>query len=284
MPLNLATVLAYAYKFLWENRQDFLAYAFLPVVLVAGVKTLTLWVTGEWQIIFAPAPAAEAEVAAQILQLTAADLVNLVVTLATYVMFAVAWHRKFLIGNEGNTVGGRAALGRTTMEVPGLLRALAVDRDPGFNLALTPDPHAGIRQRVQYILCDPCCADPCRLAVWAPAAGLPGSSHRPADEPERIHSANQGPQLADARHRRDANPARHGGPAAGLDPAQQPVRSTFRSLGFAAAGHDPDPAGDHLRRNSRRCDGVVHRTPGTCGHPPGGNDLTDQQLYSQPDG
>ncbi|CAN0540490.1 unnamed protein product, partial [Laminaria digitata] len=86
MPLNLATVLAYAYKFLWENRQDFLAYAFLPVVLVAGVKTLTLWVTGEWQIIFAPAPAAEAEVAAQILQLTAADLVNLVVTLATYVM------------------------------------------------------------------------------------------------------------------------------------------------------------------------------------------------------
>jgi len=105
MPLNLATVLAYAYKFLWENRQDFLAYAFLPVVLVAGVKTLTLWVTGEWQIIFAPAPAAEAEVAAQILQLTAADLVNLVVTLATYVMFAVAWHRKFLIGNEGNTVG-----------------------------------------------------------------------------------------------------------------------------------------------------------------------------------
>ena len=105
MPLNLATVLAYAYKFLWENRQDFLAYAFLPVVLVAGVKTLTLWVTGEWQVIFAPAPAAEAEVAAQILQLTAADLVNLVVTLATYVMFAVAWHRKFLIGNEGNTVG-----------------------------------------------------------------------------------------------------------------------------------------------------------------------------------
>lgn len=107
MPLNLATVLANAYKFLWANRQDFLAYAFLPVVLVAGVKTLTLWFTGEWQIVFEAATTTEpqTDVTAQVLQITAADLFNLVITLATYVMFAVAWHRKFLIGNEGNTVG-----------------------------------------------------------------------------------------------------------------------------------------------------------------------------------
>lgn len=106
-PLALSTVLAHAYKFLWQNRQDFLAYAFLPVVLVAAVKTLTLWVSGEWQMVFEPAPApqSQADATAQILELTPADLVNLVVTLATYVMFAVAWHRKFLIGNEGNTVG-----------------------------------------------------------------------------------------------------------------------------------------------------------------------------------
>jgi hypothetical protein len=112
-PLTLATVLARAYKFLWENRQDFLAYAFLPVVLVAAVKTATLWASGEWQLAFEPAPApatpgepgATGDPAAQVLELTAADIVNLVVTMATYVMFAVAWHRKFLLGNEGNTVG-----------------------------------------------------------------------------------------------------------------------------------------------------------------------------------
>jgi len=110
MPLNLSTVLVRAYKFLWENRQDFLAYALLPVVLVAAVKTATLWASGEWQLAFepAPAPATPGEVTdptAQMLELTAADIVNLVVTMATYVMFAVAWHRKFLLGNEGNTVG-----------------------------------------------------------------------------------------------------------------------------------------------------------------------------------
>lgn len=53
-PLALSTVLAHAYRFLWQNRQDFLAYAFLPVVLVAAVKTLTLWASGEWQMAFEP--------------------------------------------------------------------------------------------------------------------------------------------------------------------------------------------------------------------------------------
>lgn len=114
MPLNLATVLANAYKFLWLNRQDLFAYALLPVVLVAGTKTLALWLTGGWQAYFEPnslpgdpetASDAGAAAAMQVLEINPADIIVLLVTLATYVMFAVAWHRKYLIGNEGNTVG-----------------------------------------------------------------------------------------------------------------------------------------------------------------------------------
>lgn len=114
MPLTLSSVLADSYKFLWQNRQDLFAYAFLPVVLVAGAKTLALWLTGQWQVVLTPAElpaepdvASEAGTAAamQMLEVSPADIIVLLVTLATYVMFAVAWHRKYLIGNEGNTVG-----------------------------------------------------------------------------------------------------------------------------------------------------------------------------------
>lgn len=114
MPLTLSTVLADSYKFLWQNRQDLFAYAFLPVVLVAGTKTLALWLTGQWQVVLTPAElpadsetAGDAGTAAamQVLEVTPTDIGILLVTLATYVMFAVAWHRKYLIGNEGNTVG-----------------------------------------------------------------------------------------------------------------------------------------------------------------------------------
>jgi hypothetical protein len=114
MPLTLSSVLADSYKFLWQNRQDLFAYTFLPVVLVAGAKTLALWLTGQWQVVLTPTQlpadpevAGEAGTAAavQVLEVTPTGIGILLVTLATYVMFAVAWHRKYLIGNEGNTVG-----------------------------------------------------------------------------------------------------------------------------------------------------------------------------------
>ncbi|MBT5943785.1 MAG: hypothetical protein HOG93_04090 [Rhodospirillaceae bacterium] len=46
MPLTLFASLGTAYRFLWNERRDLFAYAFLPVLLVSFVQIAGLWATG----------------------------------------------------------------------------------------------------------------------------------------------------------------------------------------------------------------------------------------------
>lgn len=115
MPLTLFASLGTAYRFLWNERRDLFAYAFLPVLLVSFVQIAGLWATGDWQLHFEPpAPPAPAEPGAPAVTIDFADvdpthlmafIANGVAAFVAYVMFAVAWFRRYLIGPEGMTVG-----------------------------------------------------------------------------------------------------------------------------------------------------------------------------------
>ena len=62
MPITLFASLGTAYRFLWNERRDLFAYAFLPVLLVSFVQIAGLWATGDWQHQFeAPTPPPPAE-------------------------------------------------------------------------------------------------------------------------------------------------------------------------------------------------------------------------------
>lgn len=109
MPFTLSSVLLETYRFLWQERRDLWAYAFLPIVIVAGVRAATLVLLGDWQVFFeppAPPPEASPETTGPMpgIEIGATGLINLLVGFVTYVMFAVAWHRRYLVGNEGQTI------------------------------------------------------------------------------------------------------------------------------------------------------------------------------------
>lgn len=110
MPLSLGTALIGAYKFLWDARQDLWSYAFLPIVLVAATQTVTLWLLTDWQTVFEQLPppqegSPENPMGVDVAAIGTAGVINLIVGLIAYFMFAVAWHRRYLVGNEGQTVG-----------------------------------------------------------------------------------------------------------------------------------------------------------------------------------
>ncbi|MGB0571666.1 MAG: hypothetical protein ACPGQM_06255 [Alphaproteobacteria bacterium] len=115
MPITLFASLGTAYRFLWKERRDLFAYAFLPVLLVSLVQIAGLWATGDWQHQFeAPTPPPPAEPGAPQITINLdnvdqtqlmAFIANGVAAFVAYVMFAVAWFRRYLIGPEGMTVG-----------------------------------------------------------------------------------------------------------------------------------------------------------------------------------
>ncbi len=114
MPITLFTSLGTAYRFLWTERRDLFAYAFLPVLLVSFVQIAGLWATGDWQLQYEAATPPPAEPGAPQITINLDDvdqtqlmafIANGVAAFVAYVMFAVAWFRRYLIGPEGMTVG-----------------------------------------------------------------------------------------------------------------------------------------------------------------------------------
>ncbi len=97
-----------AYAFVWENRQDFLLLAFLPIVIGALVETLLVGV-------FAPSVDTPTDPETPPSGGPgAAVLASAMVGVVLYVMFAVAWHRLFL-AQEQTTVGAALRWGARQM-------------------------------------------------------------------------------------------------------------------------------------------------------------------------
>ena len=106
MPLNLTHVLAHAHRYLWANRQDLFAYAFLPVVLLAMIETAALWASGDWKAMFQPVvlDPNDPEAAATVLRIGITHLLRIAALAFAYVMFAIPWYRKQLVGDAGQQI------------------------------------------------------------------------------------------------------------------------------------------------------------------------------------
>ncbi|MBO21868.1 MAG: hypothetical protein CMM26_05770 [Rhodospirillaceae bacterium] len=121
MPITLFATLGKAYRFLWDERRDLFAYAFLPVLLVSFIQIAGLWLTGDWQLFFealsaTPESAHTPHRPLDPREIPAADIAamvaNAIAAFAAYAMFAVAWFRRYLIGPESTTVGAAMRWGQ----------------------------------------------------------------------------------------------------------------------------------------------------------------------------
>ncbi|MEE8544434.1 MAG: hypothetical protein V3T29_01340, partial [Alphaproteobacteria bacterium] len=92
-----------AYAFVWQARKDFVSLALPLVVAVAIVSVLYGWL---WPPVF-PFTLEEFEAAMANRRggSTPAMIVLAVFNWAVYVVFAVAWHRRYLVPAEATTVG-----------------------------------------------------------------------------------------------------------------------------------------------------------------------------------
>ena len=109
--LPILGTIADAYRFIATNRRDFIALAYLPVLLTALVQVALFLPFGD---VFTtalqppqgdPTPEELTAYATSFLALMAIVLMMLLASLAIYTPFGVAWHRLFLRGPEGGTIG-----------------------------------------------------------------------------------------------------------------------------------------------------------------------------------
>ncbi len=111
-----------AYAFVWQARKDFVSLAIPLVVMLAIVGALYGWL---WPPLFATTP--EEIEAAMANRWGGAMLVGLLfaaINVAVFIMFAVAWHRRYLVPDELTTV--RAALRWGWRQTRFLLLTIAV--------------------------------------------------------------------------------------------------------------------------------------------------------------
>ena len=107
MPLNLARALANAHRFAWQHRQDLFAYAFLPVVVLGLLETLAIGASGDWRTMFEPVVISsdDPEAAQAALRIGLTHLIRVVALAFAYVLFAIPWYRKQLVGDAGKKIG-----------------------------------------------------------------------------------------------------------------------------------------------------------------------------------
>lgn len=98
-PLPILSTVIDAYRFVWDGRRVFILTAALPVVVLslAGIGLSLLPQQGLIQL---DMPDRAEPVSA----LSVQDLAGSLISLLAYTMFAVAWHRKWLVGPEGITI------------------------------------------------------------------------------------------------------------------------------------------------------------------------------------
>jgi hypothetical protein len=98
--LSFFTTLREACGFVWQERRDFLAFAYLPVIANALLDV------AKYESLPQPLPQTVGEIVANLSAMAAFIwFASLVATVGFYVVFAVAWHRRTLLPGETSTVG-----------------------------------------------------------------------------------------------------------------------------------------------------------------------------------
>jgi len=109
MQLPVFDIITAACRDTWQGRRDFAAFAFLPVLAVSIVGTLMTAVIGDPRVIIDnPTQVPPPVVARMFFGL----LVNWIAGFAMYTVFAIAWHRRTLVGREASTIGAAMRWGR----------------------------------------------------------------------------------------------------------------------------------------------------------------------------
>ena len=99
-PLPVIQTIVTAYQFVWQDRQAFGRVAAVPVVALALAGTLIGILAPEMP----PPPADGGPIRPEDIPLNVGGLFHGLLSLVFYVMFAVAWHRKWLMPDESITI------------------------------------------------------------------------------------------------------------------------------------------------------------------------------------
>jgi hypothetical protein len=101
-PLRFGATIIEAYRFVWDNRRDFFAFAYLPVLASAIFSTI---VDAVYPI---ELPRDLSQISPeQLTDIYLRALLTLAFGLMMFVLFAVPWHRLQLLGGGGSTVGAQ---------------------------------------------------------------------------------------------------------------------------------------------------------------------------------
>lgn len=100
-PLPVMNTIASAYRFVWEDRAALIRIAALPVVVLALAGTVLDFLLPDQPL---PPPAEDGTIDPAEVPINFGGLIQAGLTLCFYVMFAVAWHRKWLLPSESVTV------------------------------------------------------------------------------------------------------------------------------------------------------------------------------------
>ena len=101
LPLPVLNTIASAYRFIWEDRAALVRIAALPVVALALAGTVLDALVPDQPL---PPPSEDGSIDPAEIPINVGGLVHTALTLCFYVMFAVAWHRKWLLPSESVTV------------------------------------------------------------------------------------------------------------------------------------------------------------------------------------
>ena len=97
--LAIFDIVVAGYRFVWEERRDFGSLAFPAIAVLSLASAVLVW-------LFMPRgiPGEEAPQGADIAAVGVVGVILALLSLAFWVMFSVAWHRKYLMPNEATTV------------------------------------------------------------------------------------------------------------------------------------------------------------------------------------
>ncbi len=98
MQLPISDIITEACRDTWDKRRDLLAFAFLPVLAVSIVSTVMAALFGDAQI--------TVDDGVQVpFELVVRSIISALVSFVFYTLFAVAWHRRILVGPETGSIG-----------------------------------------------------------------------------------------------------------------------------------------------------------------------------------
>jgi len=102
MQLPVYDIINQAYHDTWNSRKELLSVAFVPVLAVAVIGTIITAFNGDPRILLDNSEKLQKPLA---VKLILGGILNWLVGLAFYTLFAVAWFRRTLISSENITVG-----------------------------------------------------------------------------------------------------------------------------------------------------------------------------------